>query len=227
MHAWRQTETFFGEREGFRAFVRSRFRWEHDVIINVIVELAKVWTAADIHCSPPNAKVENEWSCILTPHMPSRHEQRRICLGLINFKENWREGFSWIQLAEDVVGIWVLVYRAINIRFHLVSRPGSVVDIATGYGLNGPGIESRWGAKIYLASPDRPWGPPSFLYNGLRAFTGDKERPGRDANPSTLLVLWSWKSRAIPLLPLCAVRPVQSLNACTRVHITYFYHTFR
>jgi hypothetical protein len=23
--------------------------------------------------------------------------------------------------------------------------PGSVVDIATGYGLDGPGIESRWG----------------------------------------------------------------------------------
>jgi hypothetical protein len=27
-------------------------------------------------------------------------------------------------------------------------------------------------------------------------------------------------SRAIPLLPLCAVRPVQSLSACTRVHFT-------
>ena len=23
--------------------------------------------------------------------------------------------------------------------------PGSIVDIATGYGLDGPGIESRWG----------------------------------------------------------------------------------
>jgi hypothetical protein len=29
---------------------------------------------------------------------------------------------------------------------------------------------------------------------------------------------WSWKGRAIPLLPLWAVRPVQSLSACTRVH---------
>jgi hypothetical protein len=27
-------------------------------------------------------------------------------------------------------------------------------------------------------------------------------------------------SRDIPLLPLCAVRPVQSLSACTRVHFT-------
>jgi hypothetical protein len=28
-------------------------------------------------------------------------------------------------------------------------------------------------------------------------------------------------SRAIPLLPLWALRPVQSLNTCTRVHFTY------
>ena len=40
--------------------------------------------------------------------------------------------------------------------------------------------------------------------------------------PSPLLVLWSRKSRAIPLLPLWAVRPVQSLSACTRVHFTFF-----
>jgi len=26
----------------------------------------------------------------------------------------------------------------------------------------------------------------------------------------------------IPLLPLCAVRPVQSVSACTKVHFTYF-----
>ena len=36
-----------------------------------------------------------------------------------------------------------------------------------------------------------------------------------------LLVPWSWKSRAIPLLPLWALRPVQSLSACTRVHFTF------
>jgi len=35
--------------------------------------------------------------------------------------------------------------------------------------------------------------------------------------PHPLLVPWSWKCRAIPLLPLWAVRPVQSLSACTRV----------
>ena len=53
-----------------------------------------------------------------------------------------------------------------------------------------------------------------------RVFPGGKERPGRHADPSPLLVPWSRKSTATPLLPLWAVRPVQSLTACTRVHFT-------
>jgi hypothetical protein len=48
--------------------------------------------------------------------------------------------------------------------------PGSSVDIATGYGLDGPGIESWWGRDFpHLSGPDRTWGPPSLLYNGYRA----------------------------------------------------------
>jgi hypothetical protein len=62
--------------------------------------------------------------------------------------------------------------------------PGSSMGIATGYGLDGTGIESRWGGKIFYTCPDRPWGPPSLLYNGYRAFPGGKERPERDADPS-------------------------------------------
>jgi len=41
---------------------------------------------------------------------------------------------------------------------------------------------------------------------------------GVTLTPHPHLVQWSRKSRAIPLLPLWAVRPVQSLSACTRVH---------
>jgi len=33
---------------------------------------------------------------------------------------------------------------------------------------------------------------------------------------------WSRKSRGIPLLHLWAVRPIQSLSACTRVYFTFF-----
>jgi len=40
------------------------------------------------------------------------------------------------------------------------------------------------GGEIFRTCPDRPWGPPSLLYNGYRVFPVDKERPGRDADPS-------------------------------------------
>jgi len=40
-------------------------------------------------------------------------------------------------------------------RTNLYCGPGSVVGIATAYGLDGPGIESRWG-EILRTSPDRP-----------------------------------------------------------------------
>jgi hypothetical protein len=62
--------------------------------------------------------------------------------------------------------------------------PGSVVGIATGYGLDGPGIESYWGGEIFRICPDQPWGPPTLLYNGYRVFPGGKERPGHDTDPS-------------------------------------------
>jgi hypothetical protein len=96
----------------------------------------------------------------------------------------------------------------------------SSVGIASSHELDGPGIESRWGGEIFRTCPYRPWGPPSLLYYWYRVFPGGKERPWRDTDPSPLLVPLSRKVRAIPLLPLWAVRPVQSLSDCTRVHFT-------
>jgi hypothetical protein len=52
--------------------------------------------------------------------------------------------------------------------------PGSSVGIATDYGLDGPGIKSRWGRDFSHTS--RPTlGPPSLLYNGYQVFPGGKE----------------------------------------------------
>ena len=87
----------------------------------------------------------------------------------------------------------------------------SAQRLATGWTLRG---SNPGGGEIFHTCPDRPWGPPSLLYNGYRVFPGGKERPGGDADHSPLLV---------PLLPLWAVRPVQSLGACTRVHFTFTY----
>ena len=66
----------------------------------------------------------------------------------------------------------------------MLGGPGSVVGIGTGYGLDVPEIESRWGGEILRTCPDRPGGPPNLLYKGYRVFPGGKERPGRKADPS-------------------------------------------
>jgi len=55
---------------------------------------------------------------------------------------------------------------------------------------------------------------------GTRSLPGVKSGRNVRLTPHPLLVPWSRKGRAIPLLPLWAVRPVQSLSACTRVHFT-------
>jgi hypothetical protein len=45
------------------------------------------------------------------------------------------------------------------------------VGTATGYGLDGPGLDSRVGREFSNTS-GRPWGPPNILYSGYRLFPG-------------------------------------------------------
>jgi hypothetical protein len=63
----------------------------------------------------------------------------------------------------------------------------SAVGIETGYVPDDPGIESRWGRYLpHLSRPALgPTQPPVLRY---RVFPGGIKRPGRDADPSHLLV---------------------------------------
>ena len=78
-------------------------------------------------------------------------------------------------------------------------------------------------SKAWFGSGSSVIQPPVQWVQGL--FQEGKEWAGRDADHSPLLMPWSRKSRAIPLLPLWAVRPAQSPIVCTNVHFTFF--TFR
>jgi hypothetical protein len=122
----------------------------------------------------------------------------------------------------------------------------------TGYGLDGPGIESRWRRDFpHIYRPAlRPTQPPVQWVPSLSR--GVKSGWGVTLIPHPLLVPFVYErvelylyspygsyglyrasvpvqgctlplpySRAIPLLPLWAVRPVQSLSACTTVHFTF------
>ena len=89
---------------------------------------------------------------------------------------------------------------------YTVLLAGSSVGIATDYGLDGPGIESRWGE---IFRPSGPGAHPASCTMGNRSFPGVKYGRGVLLNTHPLLVPRSWKSRAIPLLSLWATpRPV-------------------
>ena len=70
-----------------------------------------------------------------------------------------------------------------------------------------------------------PGAHPASCTMGTGSFPGVNSGRGVTLTPHPLLVPWSRKGRAIPLLPLLAVRPVQSLSACTRVHFTFLYQS--
>ena len=49
----------------------------------------------------------------------------------------------------------------------------SSVGKATTLGAGRPEMESRW-VRDFRTRPDRPWDPPSLLYNRYRVFPGGK-----------------------------------------------------
>jgi hypothetical protein len=85
--------------------------------------------------------------------------------------------------------------------FYIDPLPGSVFGIATGYGLEGPGIESQWGARFSAPVLTDPRAHPASCTIGTGSFPGVKSGRGVTLTPHPLLVPWSRKSRAIPLRP--------------------------
>jgi len=64
-----------------------------------------------------------------------------------------------------------------------------------------------------------PGAHPASYTMGTGSFPGVKSGWGVMLTPHPL----PRKSRTIPVLPVWAVQPVQSLSACTRVHFTFTY----
>jgi hypothetical protein len=94
----------------------------------------------------------------------------------------------------------------------------SVYQLAKGWTVRGSNLG---GGKNFRTCPDRSWGPTSLLYNGYLVFPGGRKWPGRDADPSPLLVQWS-KNR-VELYPLISLR---AFVACKKGE-TYLGHYVR
>jgi len=69
--------------------------------------------------------------------------------------------------------------------------------------------------RFYAPVHTGPGDQPASRTMGTGSFPGLKSCRGVTLTTHPILVLWSIKSRAIPLLPPWAVRPLQSLRACT------------
>ena len=76
----------------------------------------------------------------------------------------------WSQYISIHITVWILV-------------TDSAARRAAGWTVRG---SNTGGSEIFRTCPDRPWGPPSLLYNGYRVFPGSNERPGRGAEPSPI-----------------------------------------
>ena len=106
------------------------------------------------------------------------------------------EGNSYARCKQSSYHTFVLLYvGCINVlKFNKHSRTrgsGSVFGITTGYGLNGPKIESRWGARFSAHVQTGPGAHPASCTMGTGSFPGVKSGRGVTLTPHPFLVPWS------------------------------------
>jgi len=93
--------------------------------------------------------------------------------------------------------------------------PSSVVGIATGYGLDGPGIESRWGARFSAPVQTGPGTHPSSFTMGTVSFPGVKSGRGVTLTPHLVLVRLVMKEQSY------TSTPPMGRTACTEPQCLY------
>jgi len=108
--------------------------------------------------------------------------------------KNQKKWFTFTYCGEEVQYITKL-------KVLMSSGPGSSVSIMIGYGLDGPEIESRRGARFSAPIQTSPGAHPALCAMGTRSFPGIKSCQGVTLTPNPFLVPWLRRSRAIPLLP--------------------------
>ena len=99
--------------------------------------------------------------------------------------------------------------------YSILGGPGSSVSITTALRTGRSGERIPAGKRFSAPIQTGRGAHPASCTMGIGSFPGVKCGRGVLLTPHPLLVPWSRKSRAILLLPLWAVRPVQNLSACT------------
>jgi hypothetical protein len=107
--------------------------------------------------------------------------------------------------------LYLKIVINLSILINLGQGRDSSVGIATGYGLDGPGIQSRWGERFFEPVQTGPEAHPNFCAMCTGSFPGVK-RPERGADHPTLLSSRLRKSRAksLPLSGPSGLLPYKS-----------------
>ena len=102
-----------------------------------------------------------------------------------------RNGFFfrlWINSFHVCISLYPLNSFYVSIFYSYViwftCAPGSSVGIATGYGLDDPGIESRWGARFSAPAQTGPAAHPASCKMGTGSFPGVKSGRAVTLTPS-------------------------------------------
>ena len=99
----------------------------------------------------------------------------------------WMPGFDFrpvhLKIVVDKVTLDTFICR-----YYGFCGPGTVVGIATAYGFDGPGIESRWGRRHSAPVQTGPEAHPTSCTMGTVSFPGVRCGRGVRLTPRPLLV---------------------------------------
>jgi len=112
----------------------------------------------------------------------------------------------------DVHAVDIPLYTHLVVLLLYTQQPSSFYQMLVGVRFSAP-VQTGPGAH------------PASCTMVTGSFPGVKSGRGVTLTPHPLLVPWSRKGRAIPLHPLWALRPVESLSACTRGALYPFFLT--
>jgi hypothetical protein len=146
----------------------------------MICGLAELNEATVLRCASQNKQQVSQSKYDISIPVIKRHRDRK-------------EWYSTPQSKWTSRKQYFIPSTANNLALSDSRGPGSVVDKATSYGLDDPGIESRWGRDFpHLSRPVLSAYPASCTM-GTGSFPGINSGRGVTLTPHLLLVSWSKK----------------------------------
>ena len=165
------------------------------------------------------------WDCISDKNNNNKDVvlRRKTAVSVANKGQDLRISYQSRTSSSDCVWnvlinlVFLIHHSRMDFLRHFVRVHNSFLLRA---GRSGDRILLGWDFPPVQTGPETH---PASCTVGTESFLVVKSGRGVMLTPHPFLVSRSWKGRAITLLPVWFVRPVQSLSACTRVHFTFFF----